>query len=69
VPFVSAADLVVLKLLWRRAQDVIDVQRVIAANRSTLDAAYVRETLRSILPDDDPRHAELEAYLKEFGPG
>jgi predicted nucleotidyltransferase len=69
VPFVSAEDLVVLKMLWRRTKDVADVQALLAAKGRSLDRDYVKRTLRSILPDDDPRHAEIDALWKRFASG
>jgi hypothetical protein len=68
VPFVSPEDLVVLKMLWRRTKDVADVQALLSAQGSTMDLGYVTRTLASILPADDPRHAELSALLERFAP-
>jgi hypothetical protein len=67
VPFVTVEDLIVLKMLWRRAKDVPDVQALIAAS-ADLDGAYVRGTLQDILPSDDGRHAELADWLERFRP-
>lgn len=60
VPFVSVEDLIVLKMLWHRAKDVADVHALVALPGATLDREFVRATLRSILPVDDPRHAEMD---------
>jgi hypothetical protein len=60
VPFVAAEDLVVLKLLWLRDKDRADVRALLAARKPAPDLAYVRRTLRSLLPDGDPRHGELD---------
>lgn len=67
VPFVSIEDLVVLKMLWRRPKDVPDVHNLIAAGGNAFDADYARSTLAGILPDDDPRHAELADWIRRFG--
>ncbi|MFI5401508.1 MAG: nucleotidyltransferase [Planctomycetota bacterium] len=67
VPFVSLEDLIVLKMLWRRPKDVADVHGLIAAAGAHLDAAYVRSTLASILPAEDPRHAEIADWILKFG--
>jgi hypothetical protein len=69
VPFVSREDLVVLKLLWRRTKDVADVEALLAASDSSLNVAYVRRTLASLLPNGDPRLIELEALLRRFWRG
>jgi hypothetical protein len=66
LPFVSIEDLVVLKLLWRRAKDVPDVQALLSLAGASFDTGYARATLGSILPDTDPRHAEFEALVKRF---
>jgi hypothetical protein len=67
VPFVSIEDLIVLKMLWRRSKDVADVHGLIAAAGGSLDADYVQSTLATILPPEDPRHAELAGWLLKFG--
>ncbi len=67
VPFVSLEDLIVLKMLWRRPKDIADIHALIAAGGADLDADYVRSTLASILPADDPRHAELAGWILKFG--
>jgi len=63
VPFVSLEDLILLKLLWRRARDVADIQALVAA-APALDAEYLRATLRGIVPGDDGRIDELDELLK-----
>jgi len=67
IPLVSVEDLIVLKMLWHRAKDVPDVHALIATTKA-LDRPYIRDTLSSILPDGDPRHAEIEDLLRRFGP-
>jgi hypothetical protein len=67
VPFVSLEDLVILKMLWRRPKDIPDMHSLLAAAHD-LDAAYVRSTLASILPDDDPRHAEMAGWIRRYAP-
>ena len=63
VPFVSLEDLILLKLFWRRGQDVVDIRSLVAAAES-LDGEYMRATLSSIVPDDDPRIEELDRLLR-----
>lgn len=60
VPFVTAEDLFVLKTLWSRPKDLLDLDVLAEGTRDALDVAYVRRTLHSLLPPDDPRHAEVE---------
>ena len=64
VPLVTAEDLFVLKALWWRPKDALDLDVLAEATRGKLDAEYVRTTLRSLLPDDDPRHARVGAMLR-----
>jgi hypothetical protein len=66
VPFVSLEDLVVLKMLWHRAKDVPDVHALLTAGGARIDREYVASTLDSILPADDPRHAEMRDLFARF---
>lgn len=66
VPFVSIEDLVVLKLLWHRAKDVPDIQALLSLAGGNFDADYARATLGAILPEADPRHAELQRLVRRF---
>jgi len=66
VPFVSIEDLVVLKLLWHRAKDVPDIQALLSLAGGNFDADYARATLDAILPEADPRHGELQAFVRRF---
>ena len=68
VPFASPEDLVVLKMLWRRAKDVADVQSLLSARHASIDWAYIRGALSTLLPDRDPRHAEIAALERRFRP-
>lgn len=60
VPILSAEDLVVLKLLFNRHKDIVDIEQLIAAVGSGLDRAYVRSTLIECVGEDDTRLATLE---------
>jgi len=64
VPFVSLEDLVVLKMVWRRAKDLADVHALAALAPGRLDSTYIESTLRSILPTGDPRVAEVLGILR-----
>ena len=65
VPFVSLDDLLILKMLWRRAKDLADVYALAALAVGRVDSAYIASTLRSILPTDDPRVAEVLGILRD----
>lgn len=67
VPFVAAEDMIVLKMLWLRDKDRADVRALLAARRGSLDIGYVRRTLRSLVPDADPRHREFERMVGDGG--
>jgi len=64
VPFVTVEDLIVLKALWYRAKDVADLHALIALAGKGIDAEYIRSTLGSILPGDDPRHGKIDVLLR-----
>lgn len=64
VPFVSLDDLIILKMIWRRVKDLADVHALAALAIGRVDVGYVDRTLRSILPDGDPRVAEAIGILR-----
>jgi hypothetical protein len=59
----SAEDLVVFKTLFWRTKDVADIERLAAARGRDLDAGYVTDWLRRLLPADDPRLARIAVLL------
>ncbi len=59
-------DLIVMKLLAFRSQDLIDVQNLLAANRGQLDLQSVRRDLRDVVPDDDGRQQRLEELIRDY---
>jgi hypothetical protein len=63
VPIVAVEDLFVIKVLWHRPKDEADLL-VLGAMRARLDVAYIRRTLASLIPPDDPRHAEVDRLLR-----
>lgn len=67
LPVVSVEDLVILKTLWRRAKDVADVKALVASASGRLDSAYLRSTLRDLLPAGDARIAWIEELLDGGG--
>lgn len=58
--FLSAEDLCIFKVLFYRAKDLVDLDRLFAARLDDLDLAYVERWLRALL-GDDPRVAEIRA--------
>lgn len=56
-----------LKMLWHRAKAIPDVHALMAT-AVDLDMQYIQETLASILPEEDPRHAETADLLRRFRP-
>jgi hypothetical protein len=65
VPFVTAEDLFVLKALWMRPKDALDLELIAEATRGTLDVGYVRRTIASLLPPEHPCHAAVKRLLTE----
>ena len=47
IPFASAEDLIVMKVLAGRPKDLDDVASILAARRDTLDMTAVKKTLRT----------------------
>ncbi len=66
VPVVSIEDLVILKLLWRRLKDIPDIHALLQLAGKRFDSLYAERTLSSILPEEDPRHAELRLLVERF---
>lgn len=58
--FVSAEDLVVLKVLFNRTKDIADVKGILATQKGRLDTAYIIKTLKELLPASDARLTELD---------
>lgn len=62
--YLSPEDLAVMKLLFFRAKDLIDVERLVAFGAETFDRGYVERSLVEIVGADDPR---LERWRKLLG--
>lgn len=60
IEILSAEDLVVFKLLFFRGKDVVDVERVLAAQGTRLDRDYVRRWLVDCVGSDDVRVARWD---------
>lgn len=61
--FLSAEDVVLTKLIYGRAKDVADLQRLFAMRADLLDLGYVAGWLAKIVPPGD-RRLELLAELR-----
>lgn len=66
--FVSAEDLVILKLLFYRTKDIADIKAILATQKGKVDVAYITSTLKTLLPANDPRHRELTRWLTPPNP-
>lgn len=64
--FLSAEDVVLTKLIYRRPKDILDLERLFAVQPS-LDVTYVSGWLRRIVGEDDERHAVLADLITRFG--
>lgn len=58
IPVIGPVELAVFKAMFDRTRDWADIEAMIAAG--TIDLDTVRATLRTMLPDDDPRFARLD---------
>ena len=65
VPILSAEDLIVLKLLFNRHKDIVDIEAIVASMREELDLAYVRHWLVECVGSDDVRVTTWETLLAE----
>jgi len=63
--FISAEDLSVMKLIYGRDKDIIDLERLFAVRRE-LDVAYVREWLDQMVPAGDRRLVTFEDLARRF---
>lgn len=63
----SAEDLIVLKLLFFRGKDILDVERVVSTGGDAIDRAYVRDWLIRCMGEDDERVAEWDRIVAATG--
>ncbi|MCB9689749.1 MAG: hypothetical protein H6738_21715 [Alphaproteobacteria bacterium] len=63
----AAEDLAVLKLLFFRGKDVVDLERLVALAGSSLDRDYVRRWIVDCMGDDDVRVREWDRIVRELG--
>lgn len=63
--FISQEDLAVMKLLFFRAKDLIDVERLVAFGGPAFDRQYVAAALKDIVGADDVRLARWSQLLAD----
>lgn len=63
----SAEDLVVLKLLFNRGKDHLDVERLLAIQGGRFDIKYTRGQLVAHIGEDDERVERLDALWARWG--
>lgn len=65
-PFLSAEDLILLKLLFFRDKDLVDIPRIVERQGSALDRAYVRHWIVDMMGEDDRRVARWDEICREL---
>lgn len=63
--FLSPEDLAVMKFLFFRAKDLIDVERLVAFGGASFDRGYVEAALMDLVGDDDSRIARWKVLLSD----
>lgn len=63
--FISQEDLAVMKLLFFRAKDLIDVERLVAFGAADFDRQYVADALTQIVGAEDVRLARWQQLLAD----
>ena len=51
----TAEGLILIKMLAYRAQDVVDIENLVAAHRDTLDMGWIKSEWATVAAADDPR--------------
>ena len=69
VPILAPEDLIVLKLLFHRHKDIVDIERIVAAKGADLDWPYVRRWLIECVGEEDPRMDTLNTVLEGVARG
>ena len=65
----SPEDLAVLKMLYFRPKDILDIELLVAFAGRTLDLETIRRDLVAEVGDDDPRVERWDGIVREFGTG
>ena len=68
VPVDEAAARAVFKLLFFRAKDLVDLERLIAVQGGAVDVPYVRARIVEMLGEEDPRVEALDRLCAENMP-
>ena len=68
VYFLSAEALAVFKLLFFRAKDIVDLQRLVAVQGGRLDTGWVRDRIVSMMGEDDERVRRFDELLERHMP-
>lgn len=63
--WLSVEALCVFKLLFFRAKDIVDLERLVAVQGGAIDAAYVRARIVEMVGADDPRVATWDRLWRE----
>lgn len=66
--FLSAEALAVFKLLFFRAKDLVDLERLVAVLGERLDAAYVRRQIVAMMGEDDERTRRWDVLVASHLP-
>lgn len=62
----AVEDLVVLKLLFYRGKDLVDVEKLVAMQGASLDRAYVRRWLVEMMGAEDHRVAKWDDLCRQL---
>jgi len=65
----SPEDLAVLKMLYFRPKDMLDLELLVAFAKRTLDLDSIRTDLVAEVGEDDPRVERWDRIVREFGTG
>jgi hypothetical protein len=63
--FITPEDLAVLKMLFLRPKDLLDLERMLAVAGSRFDAGYVLHWLVELMGDTDSRIARWNQLVKD----
>ena len=66
--FLSAESIAVFKLLYYRAKDVVDLERLVAVRGGDFDHGYVRNWIVDMMGADDERVVRWDDLVRRFGP-
>jgi hypothetical protein len=64
----SAEDLTVLKLLFFRGKDIVDIERLLVLQGTRLDRSYIRQWLIDSVGEEDERVQKWDVRCEAFPP-